>query len=267
MWELRDGRVVVVRPATTAVPLLRLAGPGIPEVVSNDGTTVATAYRPPLALRRLDGSSRRRVLADVADVLARGHATGITHGPLEDEHIRGGVGCVLVDGWLDEGCIEDDLASFGRLVERHAHGDPVLVGVAQRALAPSPAAAASLAAALRPSPPRRRPRWLILAGGGLAATALAFTIGAGRGAAAAPSVVFTAHAVTRDGRAWRPASADDIVGVVCDAPVVLHRASGEVFAFDDWQTPRVIARNATAIGARGCAVVVQDDQKRWRTTG
>ena len=267
-WDVRAGRAVVLRDPS---PLLeRLAGPGVPAVLGVEGASVVVAYAPPLSLERLAPRERASVLADVATVLARAHHLGVAHGPLRDEDVRGAVGDVVVDGWRDEGDAAADIASLAQLIERHAGRDPVLQTAAARGLAPVPPSAAGLAAALRPASPAVGRRRTTLTAVGIAAVALAGTTiltGHRAEAQSSPPVVFSGSIVDHDGHQWRATTADDVAGLVCDRPVVLHRATGDVFTLDDWQTPRRVAQHATAIGARACRLLVRDRQGRWRAVG
>ena len=274
--EVRDGRAVLVRRGDQALrreaAILRaVAGPGAPELVAveddGDGVCLITVVEPPLLL---PGPELMSVAAQLAAVLARAHAAGFVHGPLRDEHVQGRPGAVVLGGWHDAGPGEpaDDVVELGRFVERHAGGDPALVALAERALAPEPPAMAALASTVAlpvPAPAPRRPSLPVV---GLAVAAVVAATGLlvggqGQGQATEPpplaptttttiaptttttttpraDVRVVGNVVERNGARWTVGQAGDVV-VVADlrctgdpVPAVLRPATGRVWVFDGW---------------------------------
>lgn len=257
-----------------AAVLRAIAGAGAPELVAvdddGDAVCLVTVVEPPLLL---PGTDLAAVTVQLATVLARAHAAGFVHGPLRDEHVQGRPGAVVLGGWHDAGPGEpaSDVTELGRFVQRHAGGDPALVALAERALAPEPPAMVALAttpALPVPEPGRRRPSLPVV---GLAVAAVVVVTGllvGGQGQAtehlrASPTTTSTAvptttttttttttvprpdvrvagNVVERDGVRWTVGQAGDVV-VVADlrcsgdpVPAVLRPATGQVWVFDRW---------------------------------
>jgi hypothetical protein len=164
--EVHDGRLLAAHTGAgvehAAQVLRRIAGPGAPEVVSYDGERLVTTLSPPVVWRGLTAAEVAAVVGEVADVLARAHATGIVHGPLDRADVQGRPGAVLVAGWgrVHEGAPADDIVEVGRLLAQVAPDDRDLRVLAARAAAPNPPSMAGLAAALRAlARPAHEHRW------------------------------------------------------------------------------------------------------------
>lgn len=256
--DVHEGRPVMVRRGgdelrAEAATLERLAGPGVPQVIALEadgaGVRLVTSLSP--RCRRVD----RAVIADVAAVLARAHGAGITHGPLLDEHLGGAPGHVVVSGWATAGAGDprSDVASFGRLVERHAGADRSLRALAARAAAPDPPTMAALAATLAdagPRPDRRRrrpvvrPRQKALTTASAFAVALAgagLALGVGSRRPAGPGTTGTPAT-----RARRPATSEPVM------------ARQPVRAPDTTTTTAWLAHRVEVAGN-----VVERDGRRW----
>ena len=274
--EVLDGRAVLVRHGgdelrREAAVLQAVAGPGAPEVVAvedgdGDEVRLVTAVEPPLLLV---GADIGAVAAAVAAVLARAHDAGIVHGPLRDDHLHGRPGAVVVAGWHEAGPGDPttDVAELGRFVQRHAGSDPVLLALADRALAHEPPAMSALvtAAPIRLPVPRRPS--LPVVGLVVAAVVVGTGLLVGSGgtgeateipvptpttsttttsstttttALPASDIRVTGNVVERDGERWTVGQAGDVVVVGnwhCDGdpvPAVLRRTTGRLWVFDGW---------------------------------
>jgi hypothetical protein len=260
--EVRDGRPVLVRTATEdsarlraeAAALAALAGPGVPALldVQDDGRRlqVITALPPPLALAGLDGPMLAGAFAALAATLARAHACGLLHGPIDDSDVRIEGAEVQLAGWgKDTSGLQpaDDVASLGRRLE-HVATTPILRNIAARATASDPSArptmsglAATLHAAAGVSPRssrrRRRPVSVLVPAAAVALVVLAVPRHHGR-AGSGQAIVTTqtiaptssttsttppirppsgvkvaGNTVERDGVRWTVGRPDDVLAV------------------------------------------------------
>ena len=293
--EVRDGRPVVVRSGdgVTAENLRRevrvlttIAGPGVPPVLAFEDTTagvrLVTGVAPPLALSRLSRSAAIPVLARIAEVLARAHGAGITHGPIHDDDVLADGEGVLLSGWhrSESGPPVADVASFGRLVSNVAGKDRSLGAIAARTAAPDPPTMAALAEALRslstplvPSCHRTSARPLrVVATVACATAALTLLLANGPSTPKAvvtrhgPTVVVHGNVVERAGRRWAVGEPGDVVVVGrwrCDGrvlPAVVRPSTGRIWTFGAWPTggAPVAGRPATT-GAEAVRLRVRRD--------
>lgn len=284
--EVRDGRPVVVRAGDGAIAevirrevwvLRSIAGPGVPPVLDFEdtpaGARLVVGIAPPLALSRLATPAAVRALARIADVLARAHGLGISHGPIHDEDVLAAGDDVLLTGWhrgAEVASPEADVASFGRLVRAIAGKDRSLGAVAARTTAPDPPTMAALAEALRglslPVVPSRRrgPARHVRIGAMFACAAVGALLllhlirPANEQAEAVRTitdVVVRGNVVERAGRRWTVGEAGDVVAVGrwdCDGralPAVLRPSTGRIWVFGAWPTGRapVAGRPASTV--------------------
>jgi hypothetical protein len=268
--EVHDGQLVAVHTGEGVeqqVELLRrIAGPGAPAVVSGGAGQLVTTMAPPLVWRGLRAAEVAAVVAQVADVLARAHAAGWVHGPLERAHVQGKPGEVLVAGWrrVDQCGPADDVAEVGRLLAEVAPNDRDLRALARRASAPNPPSMAGLATALHalagPAPERRwvppaRAARVVVVGAVaivavVAVVAVAGLVGLRRGRP--PGVVTARPATVTASTAPRPTTSSTPATVPASNGVIEHAGvrwrvgrTGDVVVLGDWDcdsidTPSVL---------------------------
>jgi hypothetical protein len=266
--EVRDGRPVLVRIGEgtgadairhEARVLTAIAGPGTPAVLEfEDAPTYARLVlrvAPPATLSRLPRTSAIPALARVAEVLARAHAAGISHGPLRDGDVLIDREGALLAGWDRAGCgtAEADVVSFGRLVGEVAGADRALRAIAGRTTAPDPPTMAALAEALRGVAPtvvgwRRplpsQPVRVVAALVGAAVVGLLLSTRPSQPppetARSPSSGVVRSNVVERSGRRWAVGKTGDVVAIGrwhCDGegvPAVLRPETGQIWVFSAW---------------------------------
>jgi hypothetical protein len=301
--EMRAGRLALVLtdvdPAPDAHLLQAVAGPGAPEVLElvpgPHGRLVITVL-PPLRLGDLGLTEAAEALATAADVLARAHATGLTHGPIRAEHLQGTPGDVLLGGWSADvrGSSEHDVASLGRWIEQAAERHPPLRVIAQRALAAEPPTAAAIAGSLRATgrgnerKARRNHAQFVKVAGvttaivGILALAVAAPRGqaAGGGETTPPTTTRAEPVVVHEGRRLRIGGSGDIVlrgRFECrsEIPAVFRPATGQLWVFPSIAvgegTLVTTSPDATDVGYRrdgACdRLELRDAQGRWRAVG
>ena len=281
--EVRDGRPIVVRTGEgTAAEAIRhearvltsIAGAGVPSVLEFEDTPtyarLVLRVAPPTALSRLPRTSAVPALAQIAEVLARAHAAGISHGPIRDNDVLISGDGVLLTGWYRAECgtAEADIVAFGRLVRDVAGTDRLLRAIASRTTAPDPPTMAALAEAFRSVTPKvvasrhalpSRPVRVVAAL--VCATALGLLLSSkpsqrGREADRSPSPgIVHGNVVERAGRRWAVGKAGDVVAIGrwnCDGeslPAVLRPATGQIWVFSAWPdgSASVAGRPARAV--------------------
>jgi hypothetical protein len=264
--EVRDGRPVVVRTAENAAAdairheanvLRSIAGPGVPSLLEFEETSASARLvvrvAPPLTLSGASKTTVLDALVRLAEVLARAHGAGFSHGPIHDEDVLADGDGVLLSGWRRDADAtpEGDVLELGRFIRKVAGDDRALRAIVARTAASDPptmtAVAESLQRLATVSPPLRVPSRYVRVVVTLACVAAVALVLWNRPskvtttvARQGPDVVAKGNVIERAGRRWVIGEPGDVAAVGrwnCDGrvlPAVLRLSTQRIWIFDSW---------------------------------